>query len=236
MTPRKKQGRLVSRYAQLAVYLTDLGDIEAAEESLASARTYMRNLQKWGEWAILPRIHLKFVEGILLQKRGRYAAAEEVFRKGLREADRAITRGTDAPAVFIYSLADVLVLFKADFHGMLAKTFVGQNRLVEAEIEARNGLETYLRRFGRDSPYTARQLRVFGRVLMEQGRFDEAERLAHATVAIYQRMEVPVESLPLAKARLSLAETMALQRRWQAVLAEFATIARALSSEPETFE
>ena len=150
--------------------------------------------------------------------------------------DADIARGNDPRGGLLYSLADLLVLYKADTHGLLAGTLVRQDRLVEAEIEVRKALETYLRRFGRNSPYTALQLTGFGQILMEQGRFEEAERLAKEAVAIYQRIDVLEESLQLVKARLTLIESMALRRRWQEVLTAFATIERSLDSEPETFE
>ena len=175
-------------------------------------------------------------EGNLLKTRGFYKEAEAHLRRGLEIIEADIESGTDATSSALYRLSDVRFLFKAEFHGFLAFVLARQERLIEAEIEARNGLTTYLRRFGRESQYTAHQLSGFGRVLMEQARIVEAEQLLREAIAIYQRIGVATESLRLAKARLSLAETMALQRRWTEVLAEYSTIESALATEPQTFE
>ena len=237
-TARKRSTSLAIRHSGLAQFKAQLGDFKGAEESLKHAKEYLAasNRSRNRTWLPLSRAQVQMGEGNLLKTRGLYKEAEAHLRRGLEIIESDIESGTDAKSASLYSLSDVRVLFKAEFHGFLAFVLVRQERLIEAEIEARNGLTTYLRRFGRESQYTAHQLSGFGRVLMEQARIVEAEQLLREAIAIYQRIGVATESLRLAKARLILAETMALQRHWQEVMAEFATIESALASEPSTFE
>ena len=214
------------------------GNFEAAQESLDRAKDFLTRVHKWRDqrWAPVMRAHVSWAKGDLNQQQGRYAEAEGYFRRGLAVIDADIENGTESSTNNLYSLSDTRVIYKAELHGMLAGVLMRQDRLTEAEIEARNALRTYLRLFGRDSPYTAGQLTGFSHVLMEQGRFDEAQRLAGEAVAVYERIEVPTASLPLIKARMIMAETLSLQRRWRDVLTEFTTIQGALAGEMQTFE
>jgi len=237
-TARKRTISLVARHGGLAQFKAQFGDFKGAEESLKRAKDYLAasNRSRDRAWLPLTRALVQMSEGNLLKTRGLYKEAEAHLRRGLEIIESDIESGTDATSASLYRLSDLRVLFKAEFHGFLAFVLARQERLIEAEIEARNGLTTSLRRFGRESQYTAHQLSGFGRVLMEQARIVEAEQLLREAIAIYQRIGVATESLSLAKARLSLAETMALQRHWQEVMAEFATIESALATEPRTFD
>ena len=67
-------------------------------------------------------------EGILLEIGGKYVEAEGFYRRGLIGIDRAIADDTDSPPKLLYSLADVLVLYKAELHGRLATTLTGPIR------------------------------------------------------------------------------------------------------------
>ena len=227
---------LTARWGALSMYEASMGDFEAAQDALDRAREFARAMRSSRNWQKVGRYMMYVAEGAISQLQGRHEQAEEVYRRGLGKVDDDITDGVDDRAYTLYTLGDILLLYKAEFHNELARVLSRLDRLTEAEIEMRHGLQTYLGRFGRDSQYTARHLRGFGQILMEQGRFAEAEVVAGEAIAIYQRIGAPPESLRLAQARLTLAETMALQRQWQKVLGQFATIEAALTSERRTFE
>ena len=157
-TPRKRIASLLIRHGSIAIFEARSGNFEAAQESLDRAENQYRSFRKLGVWAAILRAHISWVKGELYQRQGRYAEAETHFRRGLAMIEADIERGTEAAAYRLYSLSDTRALYKAEFHGLLASSLMRQDRLTEAEIEARNALRTYLRLFGRDSPYTAGQL------------------------------------------------------------------------------
>ena len=217
------------------MFEANMGDFEAAEDALDQARGFARKTGRQSKWRKVGLYVLYLAEGNIFELQGQYTQAESVLRRGLGNIDDDIAAGVDDRATAFFTLGDLLLLLKAEFHEGLARVLSLQDRLTEAEIEMRYGLQTLLRRFGRDSQYTARLLRDFGHVLMEQGRFAEAERMAVESIAIYQRIGALPESLRPAQARLTLAESIALQRRWQEVLAEYAKIEESLAGELQTF-
>jgi Tetratricopeptide repeat len=68
-----------------------------------------------------------------------------------------------------------------EMHALLARTLIRQGRLVEAENEAREAaLGALAKQYGRYSTHTAWMLRSLTWVLLEQGRYREAETLARS--------------------------------------------------------
>src|SRR5690606_30727103 len=71
-----------------------------------------------------------------------------------------------------------------------------QGRLHEAETEMRRALLNRLRVVGKYHVTTAFGIRLLSRVLVEQGRYAEAERLLRASNEIYATLGVPPSALP----------------------------------------
>ena len=92
---------------------------------------------------------LYLAEGNIFELQGQYTQAESVLRRGLGNIDDDIAAGVDDRATAFFTLGDLLLLLKAEFHEGLARVLSLQDRLTEAEIEMRYGLQTLLRRFGR---------------------------------------------------------------------------------------
>ena len=57
----------------------------------------------------------------------------------------------------------------------LATTLAKEGRLVEAEIEVRHALAATVRRYGRQAMFPADTTVLLGEILLEQGRYAEAE-------------------------------------------------------------
>src|SRR5262249_54152720 len=160
------------------------GDLKSAERALVeaaqAANESVRFVRPPGS-AERDDANLSSAEAAVLDAKGYYAEAEALYRRSLAllAADPFWERDT-----------------RIDLrHDFLARTLIRQGRLVEAEQEARSALLGALAKRGRYSPHTAHMLRSLVDVLLEQGRYREAERLARAVVDIYDKTQVSRDSL-----------------------------------------
>jgi CHAT domain-containing protein len=121
-------------------------------------------------------------------------------------------------------------------HAFLARTLIRQGRLLEAESEAREASLGALAERGRYSPHTAWMLRSLVWVLLEQGRYREAETLARAVIEIFEKTETAPDSLRFATARADLARALELQGRDEESLGVYEVIRAGLRRDPESLE
>lgn len=225
--PSHRRGRLIPRYSDLAHFAALAGDLDTAEAAVREAQSVFDELKAsvggHGREHILRdwTAHLAEARATIAEVKGQLAEAETLYRQAipLREQDPH------------YWKSLWLDLPTARLPVVLAR----QGRLVEAENEARAALLRALRERGRYSTHTAAVLRVLTRAIFEQGRYAEAETLARAVIDIYQKAGVLPDSLLLATAREELGAALAAQGRWPEALAEYETIRRGMSGDPEAF-
>jgi CHAT domain-containing protein len=121
-------------------------------------------------------------------------------------------------------------------HAGLAESLIHQHRLLEAENEARKATLGAIDSRGRYSPHTAWVLRRLVWVLLEQGRYGEAETLARIVIDIFERTDTAPDSLELAAARADLARALEGLGRDAESLREYETIRTDLGRHPESLE
>ena len=81
-----------------------------------------------------------------------------------------------------------------------------QGRLAEAEVDARRALLSRLKDTGKYNPATPRFVMGLAGILVEQGRYDEAEQLARVALEINRTVGVPTtRSRPCSCCRSSAA-------------------------------
>ncbi|HYM32968.1 MAG TPA: CHAT domain-containing tetratricopeptide repeat protein [Candidatus Cybelea sp.] len=167
--PPEQRARAIIWGSQLARTLAFNGDLDGADAVLRDARKVFRSGRKAG-----PRLRGFMFEGIgaVDMAEGNYAAAEDAFRRAIAfgERDQGPTAGFTQ-------------LLRQRY---LAVAIQRQGRLVEAEIEMRQGLNGALKLRGRYSNDTAGFLKVLASLLGDEGRFVEAESMARATLDIYK--------------------------------------------------
>jgi len=193
-------------YTELVRTYAGRGDVKAAEASLADAsRLYYSLMTDTNRYARLTR-----AQAALLLAAGKYPEAEALYRRA--EAVLA----TDPQLAGDFQL-DIV-------HSSLAQVLLRQNRLLEAEVEARRALLSVLAKRGRYSSYAARALQSLVAVLLEQGRYRESETLARAAVDIYVRIGAAPDATLFARARGQLAIALELQGHYQEALVEYDAI------------
>jgi CHAT domain-containing protein len=113
----------------------------------------------------------------------------------------------------------------------LTFVLVAQDRLVEAEVVAREFLLYSLRRTGRTSPTTAAAVGTLAFVLQNQGRFKDAERLILSEIETREALGIAASGafiktrdaleIPASAARDRLGDALAYQRRWPEAMSNF---------------
>jgi CHAT domain-containing protein len=224
--PPSDRGRLFTNYAILAMMHGGVGNADAAQAALTEAEWVYNEAFDWStersDWIAIRRANMARARAAVLRARGNEAEAEALYREALAvvAAEPAYAGSTEL---------DLSHLF-------LARNLTALGRLVEAESEARTAVRGALANSGRDSPHTAWAVYTLMAVLLEQGRYREAEALARAVLEIHERIGTSADSLFLASVRDGLAQALVGQRRDREALAQYEAIQAGLGGDPESLE
>ncbi|MBL8696898.1 MAG: CHAT domain-containing protein [Alphaproteobacteria bacterium] len=214
--------------------LAETGDLEHARIYLARTETLWSESQRWPDpdgnrdaW----RTGLAMARGGVALATGRSDTAIAEFREGVDAYSRflrsAAVRGAGGP---IGRGETAVQLFRA----MAAAALAQAGRLPEAEVESRRALSDVVAVVGRDHPDTAIILHSTVRILLDQGRSSDAERLAREAIAIQDRVGIEPGSWRAVRSRLLLAESLQAQERHTDALDVLRDVESAAASDPDT--
>ncbi len=224
----------------IASVLIQMGDVAQAEAymrrsltAIQEARTsglpgwrasYAKFGQSWeGE--------LEMSRAQIFEARGQFAEAEAAYRTAeirKRSSTKAIMDADSPPAETILLQAiDGIVLNQAR---MKAR----QGRLAEAEVDARRALLSRLKDTGKYNPVTPRFVIGLASILVDQGRYDEAEKLGRVALEINKTVGVPEDSQATVQLFSQLAGILTIQRKTAEANDMFARIDKAIANwEPQ---
>ena len=194
------RGSLINALANITQTLVSMGDVSQAgtyagriEQRLEEARgspnpvwraAYAMHGHSWeGDGAR--------VQGIVFEARGQYAEAEAAFRRAeafKRAALKDIPKmDFPPPPEQMIAAADQILL-------EIARNEARQGRLAEAEADARRALLEMLKSQGKYAPGTPEFINGLAGILVEQGRYREAEKLARSALEIESTLGVADDS------------------------------------------
>jgi len=230
------KGYLFNANRSVAGILIQMGDIPQAEaylrRSLASiqeART--SGLPGWrASYAKLGQNWEAEIEGtraMIFEARGQFKEAEASYRlaeQRKRAGMQGVMDSDNPPAetVMLQSI-DYMVLSQAR---MKAR----QGRLAEAEVDARRALLSRLKDTGKYNPVTPRYVMGLAGVLVDEGRYDEAEQLGRVALEINKTVGVPDDSQSTVQLLSQLAGILNLQRKNAEANEMFARIDKAIAT------
>ena len=105
----------------------------------------------------------------------------------------------------------------------LAENLMVQNRLVEAEMEARQALLESISLSGSGSMETGSCVQVFAMILSKQGRHQDADQLLRRFIRVMQAEGITEDSLAMGWTRYALGEVLIEVGDWSTALENFRT-------------
>jgi CHAT domain-containing protein/tetratricopeptide (TPR) repeat protein len=166
------------------------------------------------------------MRGLVFESRGQYREAEMAYRRAaaFRRASLKMLPKFDfpPPPEQVLLSADASLL---DAARMLAR----QGRLSEAEADARRALLAVLKHHGKYNPQTRRFILGLASILIEQGRYEEAEKLTRYALEVNGVLGVAENSEASVSTWAQLALILISQRKLAEAAAVYASIEKAIS-------
>lgn len=219
----------------IAAVLIQMGDLSQAEAYLRRSQSAIQEARTSGHpnWrAAYAKFgqswegELELARALIFEARGQFADAEAAYRNAelrKRASMKAIMDSDDPPAETILLQAiDGAVLSQAR---MKAK----QGRLAEAEVDARRALLSRLKDTGKYNSVTPRFVMGLAGILVDQGRYEEAEKLGRVALEINKTVGVPEDSQATVQLLSQLAGILTLRRQNAEASEMFARIDKAVA-------
>jgi CHAT domain-containing protein len=237
------KGYLFNGYRQISAMLIQMGDIAQAEAFLRRNMSLIEQMRTSGlpdlrsTYAAVGQAWEADVEhnrAIIFEARGQFRDAENSYRIA-EQRQRAGIKGVlslpnPPPEAQLRLNIDTIVL-------SLARTKARQGRLAEAEADARRALLGRLQSGGKYNPVTPRFIMGLAGILIERGRYGEAEALMRVGIDINRVVGVAEDSQSTAAMLSSLGSILNLQRKFKEAAPVYAELDRAIAGwEPQRRE
>lgn len=116
----------------------------------------------------------------------------------------------------------------------LAANLSKQERLLEAEIEARNAFKEAIEHAGKDSVTTWGALDKLANVILAQGRLKDAEDLIRAEIRLLESLGISSDTHFVTKAKMSLGNVLADKREFSSAMEQFDSVIGYMRENPYT--
>jgi CHAT domain-containing protein len=202
-----------------------LGDTSAADSAISALNAERPSWLNTEYDLEVANFHKVWAEAALAHANGDLRQSETLYRSAL-----------DHNAVFVGRS------FKADRRTIqtgIVRSLLLQNRLIEAEVEVRSAIERVLRwdeKALRHTATTGGLVALFARIMLEQGRVEDAAYLANLALNMFEYDCAEPESLGIIQARKDLMVIEGARNNWPAVLDQLSYIKQALREQPDQFD
>jgi CHAT domain-containing protein len=234
------KGFLFNANRSVAAILLQMGDIAQAEAYLRRSQTTIQEARTSGlpgwraAYATMGQTwesEIEFHRGLIFEARGQFRDAEAAYRlseqrkragmKGVLDAENAPSESVLLQAV------DSTVLNQGR---MKAR----QGRLAEAEVDARRALLARLKDTGKYNAAMPRYVTGLADILVEQGRYAEAEQLVRTALDINETVGVAADAQSTVQMLSQFGGILTLQRKGSDATAIYRRIDKAIANwEPQ---
>jgi len=245
-TQKGAKGYLFGANRTIAGILIQMGDIEQAEAYLRRSQPLLQEARTSGHPVMRSSYNsygqnweseIELGRGMIFEARGQFRDAEASYRLGESRKRAAIKPmlGVEHPP------SETSLVVAVDFTVLSqARTKARQGRFAEAEVDARRALLSQLKNQGKYAVATPRFIMGLADILIEQGRYAEAEQLSRVALDITRTVGVAEDSVTNVQQLSQLGGILNLQRKGNEAIAVFAQIDKAIANwEParrQTFE
>jgi tetratricopeptide (TPR) repeat protein len=239
-TQQGLQGSMINAGRSIANILVSIGDVAQAEAYAArvgalvqEARgsplpgwrsSYSMYGQSWEADADEAR-------ALVLEARGQHREAEAGFRRA--EAFRRASV-QDIPR-FEYKVPPEQILMAADLDVLaIARLLAKQGLLSQAEADSRRVLLGVLKNQGKYHPVTPKFIAGLAAILIEQGRYEDAEKLSRSALEVLRSLGVHDDTASTASVLSQLGGVLTLERKEREAAEIYAQLDKAVAQwEPQ---
>ena len=226
-------------YAAKAIALICMSrnNFDEAEKWLVRADQYRRNFSAVrGREAFKPRweAEIELGRAELAIYHGRFAETEARYAKAFALLSEAIKLEIQLLPPEQRTTPGSTEAYQDNILSWLAIAKQRQGRLLEAEADIRLALLNRLKSSGKNTPVVAAMLNTFSRILGEQGRYAEADKLATVVVDIYTGLGFAANSTRLIAARQTLAVSRSKVGRWDDAIEQYGLIDAEVEKWPDS--
>jgi CHAT domain-containing protein len=234
--PKRYIGSRMNAHFRLSYIHRDLGDFASARAELAKSEQAFAERVAYPASPLYEHERIASIENgraFQYEAEGKLVEAERARRLALKAGEQNILENRQRIAQNLYTTTQAQVEATNELYTFsLAQNLRLQGKLIEAEGVLRDVLAKVLKRAGRYNARAAFSLRNFAELLMQQGRYSDAGRLAAAAIDIFQKGGSEELSRNLITARKVLGAALVGQERWSQAIAEFEAIANDVRNDP----
>jgi CHAT domain-containing protein len=238
-----QKGYLFNAQRMAAYILVQMGDIPQAEGYMRRSIALLQEARTSG----LPGWRTSYpktgrawegdVEGIratVLEARGQFREAEAAYAKSREwklewaKDAKAIPHAPPESQIRAGADGDLLSVGR-----MKAK----QGRLAEAEVDTRSALQSRLKALGKYNPQTTGYVKGLANILIEEGRYEEAEKLTRTALDISRTLNIADDTQNSAQTLAQLGAILTFQRKLQEAASVYTELDKAIAKwEPRRRE
>jgi CHAT domain-containing protein len=229
-------GQLAGSHSALAgsyAFAGNLAEARAEADLAANALKNMKDFRRADPMTVTNvQRSAAMATGTVYEVEGRFADAEGQYLQAIT-GTQAVVQGFDGwqnqHKGSRENFQNALARFRLRLAGVVAR----QGRLAEAESVVRQALLDSLHQQGRYAPITANVVGALANIILDEGRAEDARRLAEAAVDIYQRIGAARGARSATNARLGVANALAVKGAWREAMAAYDEAGRGIGPQDQ---
>lgn len=232
--PKHLLGRAIGAEGLLVLQYALLGDFESARAMMREVDgtfTMLKRSPRWTDFGLIWTVNAERSRATIFSSEGNLPAAEQAMRRAIAANEDYLVQlaAENKSKVDIGRMRRFLEINTRSLSNILLR----RGQIVEAEILARRATQSSLERVGGSSSDSGQGLMLLSRIIGEQGRYAEAEKLAEAALAAMIASGALPESGPLLLTRKAVGSILASQGRYAEAIAAFRKNEEALKRAPD---
>ena len=234
-----QKGYMFNAQRIAAMVLVQMGDIPQAESYMRRSLTLIQEartsgLPGWREgYAKAGRAwegEIEAIRAVIFEARGQFREAEAAYAKS---RDWKLASIPDMK--FPHAPSEIQLRQFADNESLnVGRMKTKQGRLAEAEVDVRSVLQSQLKGQGKYNPRTVPFIRSLANILVEEGRYEEAERLTRVALDINRTLNIGDDTQYSASTLSQLGAILTFERKLPEAAAVYAELDKAIAKwEPQ---
>jgi len=231
---RNGKGFLFNAHRQITECYIQLGDFAQAEIYVRRNDALIREARGWGNVGPFVRASwegdVEWGRAALYEARGQFHEAEAAYARALAQKGQMPRLLSTFPPGGIPPPLSQLQRANDRLLALQGRMKARQGRIAEGEADVRRALLNRLNATGKYNLQTSQHIGWLANLLVEQGRFAEAERLTRAQLDIIRALGAPKDSQIYAATLSQLASIVNLQGRWKEASALYVEVDEAIKN------